>query len=165
MNRANSLASQANADMLTRILDAPSGLVVLDCVDAQASLAQFRDLARRSGQALYLWEPQAGMSSLRDMHGRFPDCQRLGSALRFMRQSMHFGVYFVLGLELPLSAADATVLHQLACTPTGHVRRVVLLNPPHTLVEHLGEVAVRLHHDNAPARRLRLRDGRWLVEG
>jgi hypothetical protein len=165
MNRASSLASQAEADMLARILDASSGLVALDCVDARASLAQFRDVARRSGQALYLWEPQTGLSSLRDKHGRFPDCQRLGGALRFMRQSMHFGVYFVLGVELPLSAADAAVLRQLAAVSSGHVRRVVLLNPPATLVEHLGDVVVRLHHDKAAARRLRLRDGRWLVEG
>ncbi|MEO7073270.1 MAG: hypothetical protein ABI300_10045 [Rhodanobacter sp.] len=165
MNRASSLASTAGADVLERILDAPSGLVVLDCVDARASLVQFRDLARRSGQALYLWEPSRGMSSLRDMQGRFPDCQSLGSALRFMRQSMHFGVYFLLGVELPLAASEAKLLRQLACAPTGHVRRVVMLSAPATLVEHFGDIALRLHYDNAPARRVRMRDGRWLADG
>lgn len=154
---------QAGAEIFERILAAPSGLVVLDSKDVQALIDQFRTLARHTGQAVYLWQPDTGLGSLRDAHVRVPDCQRLGNALRYMQQSMHFGVYFLVGLELPLSAMDATLLRQLARAPKEHVRRVVVIDAPATLIEHLGKVAARVSSEDSQPRRLRLRDGRWLV--
>lgn len=159
------VATQTGNDAFARILGASSGLVVLDSEDIRVTIAQFRMLARRTGQAVYLWEPASGLSSLRDAHARFPDCQRFGSVLRHIRQSLHFGVYFLVGLELPLTVADSTLLRQLAREPTEHLRRVVLISPPATLVEHLGELAVHLRYNSSSPRRLRMRDGRWLVEG
>lgn len=153
---------QSGSEILERILAASSGLIVLDSQDVPGLIEQVRAIARHTGQAVYLWQPDTGLVSLRDAHVRVPDCQRLGNALRYMKQSMHFGVYFLLGLELPLSAMDATLLRQLARAPKGHVRRVVLIDVPTTLVEHLGELAMRVDSDSQP-RRLRLRDGRWLV--
>ncbi len=153
---------QAGAEIFERILDASSGLVVLDSDDVHGLIKQFRVMARHSGQAVYLWQPDTGLGSLRDAHARVPGCQRLGNALRYMQQSMHFGVYFLLGIELPLSAMDATLLRQLARAPKNYLRRVVLIDAPAALVEHLGEHAVRLS-GSSQQRRLRLRDGRWLV--
>ena len=153
---------QSGADVLDRILEASSGLVVLDSKDVHTLIGQFRVLARHSGQAIYLWQPDTGLASLRDAHARVPDCQRLGNALRYMQQSMHFGVYFLLGLELPLSAMDATLLRQLAKAPKDYLRRVVLIDAPPALTEHLGELAVHLSGEDSQPRRLRLRDGRWL---
>ena len=154
---------QAGSEILERILAAPGGLVVLDSKDVPALIEQIRAIARHTGQAVYLWQPDTGLVSLRDAHVRVPDCQRLGHALRYMKQSMHFGVYLLIGLELPLSAMDATLLHQLARAPKGHLRRVVLIDVPPTLAEHLGEIAVRVDAEDSQPRRLRLRDGRWLV--
>ncbi|OOG38697.1 hypothetical protein [Rhodanobacter sp. C05] len=154
---------QVGAEIFERILTAPSGLVVLDSKDVHNLIGQFRTLARHTGQAVYLWQPDTGLSSLRDAHVRVPDCQRLGNALRYMQQSMHFGVYFLVGLELPLSAMDATLLRQLARAPKEHLRRVVLVGAPTALAEHLGELACRLSSEDSRPRRLRLRDGRWLV--
>ena len=150
-------------DVFERILAAPAGVVAVRSEDGAALLEHFRGIARHSGQAVYLWQPGLGLSSLRDAHARVPDAQRLGQALRYMQQSMHFGVYFLLGLELPLSAMDATLLRQLARAPKGHLRRVVLIDAPVALVEHLGELAVRVGSEDSQPRRLRLRDGRWLV--
>ncbi|WP_189440000.1 hypothetical protein [Rhodanobacter panaciterrae] len=158
-----SVPPQAGAEIFERILAAPTGLVVLDSKDVHALIEQFRAIARHTGQAVYLWQPDTGLGSLRDVHVRVPDCQRLGNALRYMKQSMHFGVYFLLGLELPLSAMDATLLRQLARAPKEHLRRVVLIDAPASLAEHLGELAVRLSSEDSQPRRLRLRDGRWLV--
>lgn len=157
-----SAVPQAGTEIFERILEAPSGLVVLDSDDVHGLIEQFRVMARHSGQAVYLWQPDTGLGSLRDAHARVPGCQRLGNALRYMQQSMHFGVYFLLGIELPLSAMDATLLRQLARAPKNYLRRVVLIDAPAALVEHLGELAVRLSGNSQP-RRLRLRDGRWLV--
>ena len=153
---------QAGAEIFDRILAAPSGLVVLDSKDVHALIGQFRVLARHTGQAVYLWQPDTGLGSLRDAHARVPDCQRLGNAWRYMQQSMHFGVYFLLWRLLPGSAMDATLLRQLARAPKEHLRRVVLIDAPVALVEHLGELAVHLNSEDSQPRRLRLRDGRWL---
>ena len=153
---------QAGAEIFERILAAPSGLVVLDSKDVDALIEQVRALARRSGQAVYLWQPDTGLGSLRDAHARVPDCERLGNALRYMQQSMHFGVYFLRSLELPLSAADAAALRQLARAPKGHLRRVVLIDAPPALVSHLGDLAAQLSSEDSKPRKLRLRDGRWL---
>ena len=158
-----SAVPQAGAEIFERILTAPSGLVVLQSKDAEALIEQVRVLVRHSGQAVYLWQPDTGLGSLREAHARVPDCERLGNALRYMQQSMHFGVYFLRGLELPLSAVDAAMLRQLARAPKGHLRRVVLIDAPPALADHLGELAARLSTDEGKPRKLRLRDGRWLT--
>ena len=120
-------SSQAGTEVFEQILGAPSGLVLLQSEDCPGLLEQFRSIARHTGQAVYLWQPDTGLGSMRDAHVRVPDCQRLGNALRFMQQSLHFGVYVLVGLELPLSAMDDTLLRQLARMPQGHLRRVVLV--------------------------------------
>lgn len=158
-----STPTQAGIELFDRILDANSGLILLNSKDSQALIGQFRMIARHTGQAVYLWQPDTGLGSLRDAHARVPDCLRLGNALRYMQQSMHFGVYFLLGLELPLSAMDGSLLRQLARAPKGHLRRVVLIDAPAALAEHLGELAVHIDGGRDQPRRLRLRDGRWLV--
>ena len=154
---------QAGAEIFERILEAPSGLVVLTNHDVEGLIAQVRALARHSGQAVYLWQPDTGLGNLRDAHARVPDCERLGNALRYMLQSMHFGVYFLRGLELPLSTPDAAALRQLARAPEGYLRRVVLIDAPPALVAYLGNLAASVSGEGGKPRSLRLRDGRWVA--
>lgn len=158
---ASALGSAGN-EILEKILAAPSGLVILECKDIPALVEQFTLGARHSGQAIYLWRPDTGLGSLREAHSRVPDCQRLGNALRYMQQSMHFGVYLLVGIELPLSAMDATLLRQLARPPKEYLRRIVLIDVPAALTEHLGDLAVQINSEDGQPPRLRLRDGRWL---
>jgi hypothetical protein len=146
-----------------RILDAPVGLIALEGGDSAALVAQFRSIARLSGQAVYLWQHDIGLGNLREEHARVPGCQRLGAALRYMQQSMHFGIYLLEGLQLPLSAMDGNLLRQLSRLPSGHVRRVVLLDAPAALVEQLGEHVLHLNGRLDLPQRPRLRDGRWLT--
>ncbi|TAL84189.1 MAG: hypothetical protein EPN74_12430 [Rhodanobacter sp.] len=152
----------AGNEILERILAAPSGLVTLACQDIQALLEQFTATARHTGQAIYLWQPDTGLGSLREAHLRIPDCQRLGNALRYMQQSLHFGVYLLVGIELPLSAPDATLLRQLARAPKAYLRRIVLIDVPPALTAHLADLAVPMDSEDGRPPRLRLRDGRWL---
>lgn len=146
-----------------RILDAPGGLIALEGGDSQALIEQFRNIARLSGQAVYLWQHEIGLGNLREAHARVPGCQRLGAALRYMQQSMHFGVYLLEGMQLPLSAMDGNLLRQLARLPSGHVRRVVLLDAPAALVEQLGDSVLHFSGRLDLPQRPRLRDGRWLT--
>lgn len=156
------MASQFGSDIFDRILASPTGLVVLETNDVQELIGQFQFIARSTGQSMYVWQPDTGLSSLRDSYGGVPDCQRLGNALRYMNQSMHFGIYFMVGLELPLSAMDDTLLRQLALSPDDYLRRVILMDVPAALTKSLGELATRLDGEESRPRHLRLRDGRWL---
>jgi len=156
-------ALKTGVETLERVLAAPSGLIALDTADATVFINQMRAVSRGTGQAMYVWEPGSGLVSLRDAYAQVPDCLRLGNALRYMQQSMHFGVYFLMGLELPLSTMSASLLRQLARVPKDHMRRVVLMDAPAALLEYVGELAVSMNDGYRPPRHLRLRDGRWLV--
>lgn len=156
------VASQSGEEIFERVLAAASGLVVLETTDVHDLVRQFQAIARTTGQSMYLWQPDTGLSSLRDLYGSVPDCQRLGNALRYMQQAMHFGIYFLVGLELPLSAMDDTLLRQLAQAPADHLRRVVLMDAPAALAKALAKVATQVNAEDTRPRRLRLRDGRWL---
>jgi hypothetical protein len=156
-------APLAGSDIYERILTAPGGLVVLDHDDSAALVEQFRVIARHNGQTVYLWHPENGMENLREAHARVPGSQRLSIALRYIQQSIHFGVYLLSQFPSPLPAADSTLLRQLARAPAGHVRRVVLLGAAPALVASFDDVAVRLSSTAPQTQRPRLRDGRWLL--
>lgn len=154
---------QSGADILERILSNRGCLIALEDVDTEALIAQLRLLVRRSGQAVYLWNPVQGLGNLREEHSSMPGSQRLGHVLRYIQQSNHFGVYFLKELPLPLVGPDVVLLRQLARTATGHIRRVVLLDAPTSLIEGLSDVIVRISCQVKQAQRPRLRDGRWIL--
>lgn len=154
--------SQTGAEILERILSARGNLIALEGGEEIDLINQVRALVRRSGQAVYLWNPEIGLGNLREEHTGLPGSQRLNIALRYMQQSNHFGVYLLQRLPLPLAMADAALLRQLARATTGHVRRVVLMDPQETVIASFNDVLVRLSCQPKPAQRPRLRDGRWL---
>lgn len=156
-------APLAGSDIYERILTAPGGLIVLEHVDSQALVEQFRAVARHNGQSVYLWRPDSGMENLREAHAHIPGSQRLGNALRYIQQSIHFGIYLLSRFPLPLVPAESSLLRQLARTPAGHVRRVVLLDAVPALVASVDDVAVRMRSTAKAAQHPRLRDGRWLL--
>lgn len=156
-------APLAGSDIYERILTAPGGLVVLEQTDSAALVEQFRAIARNNGQSVYVWDPEHGMENLREAHARIPGSQRLGNALRYIQQSIHFGVYLLAQFPLPMSPLDSTLLRQLARAPAGHVRRVVLLDAAPGLIASFDDVAVRLSSTAQMTQRPRLRDGRWLL--
>jgi hypothetical protein len=155
--------SHAGAEILERILSARGNLIALEGGEDVGLIGQLRLLVRRTGQAVYLWNPETGLGNLREEHTGLPGSQRLSIALRYVQQSNHFGVYLLHCPPLPLAMGDATLLRQLARATTGHVRRIVLLDPPPTLVASFSDVLVRLSCQPESAQRPRLRDGRWVL--
>lgn len=155
--------SQAGAEILERILAARGNLIALEGGDDVGLADQLRLLVRRTGQAIYLWNPEKGLGNLREEHAGLPGSQRLSITLRYIQQSNHFGVYLLQRPPSPMAMGDATVLRQLARPTTGHVRRIVLLDPPAQLVTSFNDVLVRLSCQPEPAQRPRLRDGRWVL--
>lgn len=143
-----------------QILDAESPLVVLATRDPEQLVEQFRLLTRRSGQAVYHWREGQGLRSLREGGLVVPGCLRLADTLRYVMQSLHFGIYLIEGAADHISTMERTLLKQLVKARTTHVRRVVLMGEDVELAESLdGAVAV----NEAERIQLRLRDGRWVV--
>jgi len=150
-------------DTLERILAAPGALVALQARDSDALLAQFGTHARHSGQSIYVWQPETGLANLREVDVPMPGSQRFGNALRYIQQSLHFGIYLLMDVPLPLAAGDATLLRRLAREPAGHVRRIVLLDAAPELLDSLGSDVMRFGAPESAILRPRLRDGHWVV--
>ncbi|WP_243049069.1 hypothetical protein [Dyella sp. RRB7] len=153
----------ASAEILERILAARGNLIALEGGEDAGLIEQLRLLVRRTGQAIYLWNPEKGLGNLREEHAGLPGSQRLSITLRYIQQSNHFGVYLLQRPPVPMAMGDATVLRQLARATTGHVRRIVLLDPPAPLVTSFSDVLVRLSCQPELSQRPRLRDGRWVL--
>lgn len=156
-------AVQAGSDIYERIIGADGPLVVLETDQADVLVDQFRLLARRSGQAVYLWREDVGLHSLREGEVRVPNCLRVGDTLRHVLQSMHFGIYLLAGVKAPLSQSNISLLRQLVRARTDHVRRVVLLTDDPALAASVADMALSLSRRDGLRRRPRLRDGRWVV--
>jgi hypothetical protein len=152
---------QAGSDVIERVLEAPGALVWLDTDDAEGLVAQFSTIARRTGQSMYRWRPEDGLVGLRDAQMRVPGCPRVGDALRYVLQSLHFGIYLVTPPAL-VGAQDTHLLRQIARSPSEPVRRVVLLGASPSLGEALEDVLTRIVARQRTMG-LRLRDGRWVV--
>ena len=75
-----SAPTQAGAEIFERILAAPSGLVVMDSKDVHTLIDQFRTLARHTGQAVYLWQPDTGLFDRQDAHALPPGPHRPAAA-------------------------------------------------------------------------------------
>ncbi len=153
---------QPGSDTLEEIVDAGTVLVVLRTEQAGLLVDQFRSVARRSGQAVYVWHPDQGLKSLREVEVRVPGCRRVGDTLRYVLQSMHFGIYLMTGVRGKFSAADHLLLRKLSRTPSEQVRRVVFLTDDDAVIQSLEDMATLLG-GQAAGSRPRLRDGRWVV--
>ena len=146
-------------DSFEQVLAAEGALVVFETREPDVLVEQFRLQARRSGQAVYYWSDATGLVSLREGSVSVPGCQRFADALRYMLQSMHFGIYLVDGIQAPIADVELRLLRQLVKARTNHVRRVVLMTEDPDLSSSLeGAVTIR-QRDRV---QFRLRDGRWV---
>lgn len=154
--------NQTATQLLERIVDSGQNVVLLE-TDSPASLIDpFRQLSKHSGQALYLWRAEVGMMSLRGGDSVVPGTRRLTDALRFVRRSMHFGIYVLQDAALALRPQDMALLMQIARLRDGPARRVVMMGASATLNENLEALCLRLSVRGANRPRPRLRDGRWV---
>src|SRR6187402_3772541 len=75
--------------LLEQILKAPANLIALETAHGGDALNQFHTLAMRTGTSMYVWDPDNGISSLRESGLRVPGSKRITDALRYVLQSMH----------------------------------------------------------------------------
>jgi len=154
--------SHVGTDVFDRILSASGPLVALQAGDTHQLIDQFRLVARRTGQAVYLWRHAEGLASLRDAQMRVPGCTRLGDALRYISQSLHFGVYLFVDFAGYIKPADTLLLRRISRLQTANERKLVFVGSNIEMPEELDGMYDRMSVQTEQANRLRLRDGRWV---
>src|SRR5690606_26665302 len=85
--------------LFDQILKSESNLLAFEATDIAEALGQFRQLALRSGQSVYLWDPDNGIAALRESELRVPSSKRFGDALRFILQSVQYAIYLFVDFD------------------------------------------------------------------
>lgn len=151
--------------LFERIVQSSQNLIAIETVDTADVLAQFRRLALRTGQSVYTWQPDVGITSLRESAMPVPSTRRMSDALRYILQSMQFGVYLFHESIERVRAPNTGLLRQISRIRTGNGRKVVLIGEEIHLPDGLDDLLDRISHNQTGSggTRPRLRDGRWVT--
>ncbi|MBA8883223.1 hypothetical protein [Dokdonella fugitiva] len=149
--------------LLDRIVQSAQHIVALQTSSVADTVAQMRVLAMRGGTSIYAWDPDGGLASLRESGMHVPGSKRMSDALRYVLQSMHFGIYLFVDYEPHLKPADVLLLRRISRTPTSNERKLVFVSGRNELPEELDGMYDRLAVESELHRTLRLRDGRWVT--
>jgi hypothetical protein len=157
-------ASEATfaATMHQLVEDSPSRLVALYCRGSAEIVRALESYSRRQGSTVYEWTLDRGLISLREDGIVVPSSRRLAEALRYVQQSVHFGIYLIpIDLQL-LTPPVIAQLRQLARANDGITKRVVLINEATELPASITEYCSHIQLQPRATAHLRLRDGRWV---
>lgn len=149
--------------LFEQILNAEGNLIGMETAQMEETLDQFRQLAMRSGQSVYLWDPENGIAALRQSELRVPGSKRLSDALRFILQSMQFAVYLLVDYEDQVKPPNTALLRRFARIRTGNQRKMVFLAPKLVFPEEIDVLVERLTAGAVSSSPPRLRDGRWVT--
>ena len=149
--------------LFDRIVQSPQNLIAIDTSHSADMVAQFRLLALRTGQSVYYWQEDAGITSLRERDVRVPGSKRVTEALRYILQSMQFGIYLFTEYEQHLRAPNVGLLRQIARTKSSNGRKVVFIGERVILPEGLDALTDHIEHMPETTGKPRLRDGRWVT--
>ncbi len=148
---------------LEKLLEREDRIIALHTTDPDAAIVEFRLICRRTGRAMYHWSDVDGVVSMKAADIAVPGCQKLADALRYVVQSMHYGVYVFTQFERQLRPAAIARLKEILRM---HDHRTVILVSAHLdlpprLNEQICHVRFADASDEPP--RPRLRDGRWVL--
>lgn len=149
--------------LFDRIVQSPHNLVAVETADADEVVDRLRALAMRSGQSIYTWQEDAGITSLREREVRVPGSKRVADALRYILQSMQFGVYLFTDFAGHMRAPNIGLLRQIARSDTGNGRKVVFVGRPMQMPDGLDLLLGRIVYEPGMKTRPHLRDGRWVT--
>ncbi|MBX3693265.1 hypothetical protein [Dokdonella sp.] len=149
--------------LFEQIVKAEGNLVGIETPNVDETIAQFRQLAIRSGQSVYLWDPENGIAALRESEMRVPGSKRFPDALRFILQSVQFGVYLLRDFEPHVRPPNTALLQRIARIRTDNERKLVFLAQKLALPQAIDALVERMNRAGDTATRPRLRDGRWVT--
>ena len=167
VSRYRVLAADASEADFAQVLhqhieDSPSALVALYCRGAAEIVKALEGFSRRSGTTVYAWTLDRGLISLREDGIVVPGSRRLGEALRYVQQSVHFGIYLLPVTGHQLTPPAVAQLRQITRATDGILKRVVLLNETGDLPSSISEYCAHVQLQPRSSAKLRLRDGRWV---
>lgn len=148
--------------LFEQMLRAEGNLLGLESRNIADTLAQFQQIAVRTGQSVYLWTPDTGIASLREADVHVPGSKRLADALRFVLQSVQFGVYLFTGFEDQLRPPATSLLRRIARIRTGNERKLLFVAASLEVPDELDGLVERLGGATGDTPHPRLRDGRWV---
>ncbi|HEX5353853.1 MAG TPA: hypothetical protein VFW60_07210 [Rhodanobacteraceae bacterium] len=147
-------------DLLDRILAVDSALVALRCEDVDGLVKSLRAIAQRTGKAIYWWRARVGLCRLPGLHEIVPGMVHLADVLRFVANSPHFGVYFIVDSPPEWSPDLLALLQRIAKTDPQQQRRLVL---PGALADLPAALPAReLAWSRRAGPQPRLRHGAWV---
>ncbi|HMM66794.1 MAG TPA: hypothetical protein PKC03_07615 [Dokdonella sp.] len=149
--------------LFEQILNAEGNLIGIETAQMEETLDQFRQLAMRSGQSVYVWDPENGIAALRQSELRVPGSKRLSDALRFILQSMQFAVYLLVDFEEQVKPPNTALLRRFARIRTGNQRKMVFLARRLEFPEEIDVLVERMTPGKVANSPPRLRDGRWVT--
>lgn len=152
-----------SVDFLESLVDRTDNVVALHTEDPEQTLVQFRVMCRRSGKSVYHWSDQHGLISMKAADISVPGSRKLADALRYVMQSMHYGVYVFTGFEAQLQHSCIEYLRGISQSRDGYQRKVVLVGQKVMLPGMLSDHVFHVVEQQPEKLRPRLRDGRWVV--
>ncbi|MEM9302068.1 MAG: hypothetical protein AAGE01_08145 [Pseudomonadota bacterium] len=156
-------SSAAATHEFEALLERRERIIALHTPDPDGAIVEFRLICRRSGRSIYYWSESQGMVSLKASDISVPGCRRLAEALRYVVQSMHYGVYIFTDFERQMTTGAIDTLRDIAQGPDP--RTIILIGERVELAPRLAEFVYHRVRSEAEAGELRprLRDGRWVV--
>ncbi len=149
--------------LLESIVQSPQHVVALDTDSPADLLAQMRVLAIRAGTSIYAWDADGGIAPLRETGLYVPGTKRLADALRYVLQSMHFGIYLFVDFDAYLKPAETLFLRRISRMTMRSERKAVFIGQHVELPEELDGLYAAMSSRTQASQRPRLRDGRWVT--
>ena len=140
-----------------------AGLWTRGSVHAADARTMADTLSHRGPDDAGVWaDPEAGIASLRESGLHVPGSKRIGDALRYVMQSMHFGIYLFVDFAEHLRPVDTLLLRRISRTQNVNERKLVFIGHEVEMPEELDGMFDRLTADTDKQAHVRLRDGRWV---
>lgn len=150
-------------DFYESLVERNDRVIALHCQDVDAALVQFRVVCRRTGKSIYHWSDGRGFHSMKAADISVPGSRKLSEALRYVLQSVHYGIYVFTNFEKQLHHSCLQFLKSIAHAQDGYERKVILLGNNVDLPGVLAESVFHVFEDERKTLKPRLRDGRWVV--
>ncbi|MEM9532686.1 MAG: hypothetical protein AAGA23_17340 [Pseudomonadota bacterium] len=164
MHRADShLINGPSQEFYDALVEREENVIAVHCLDIEEALVQFRVMCRRSGRSVYHWSGSHGLVSMKASDISVPGSRKLTDALRYVLQSMHYGVYVFSGFAGQLQHSSVEYLRSIAGSRDGYQRKVILLGKDLRLPGVLSDTVYQVFERERTSLRPRLRDGRWIV--
>lgn len=148
--------------LLKDILATDSWLSAVHTVDTQAVADRLKILCLKEGVAGYIWVEDVGLVSFREQDFAVPGTVRITDAMRYVKQSPHYGIYVF--PEVPeCYSRQLTQLAHFLERKKGQERRVILIGQQITLPKLIDNSIAHIALELNPVLMPRLRGGKWVL--